>query len=195
MTADDVRVTTVACVLRSGGDYDAEYVERLQAGVNQHIDAEFVCLSDVAVPNRVPLLHDWPGWWAKMELFRLPGPVLYFDLDTVIVGNLSDIAAQSGVVLLSDFFQPRLAQSGVMFWGEDESWLYRTFSNHADAVMAKYRGDGEYIRDMMPGAKRWQDVVPGQVVSRKVSNTRNPDERVVCFHGQPRPRDVKWIVS
>lgn len=186
----------VASVLRSGGDYDAEYVQRLASGVADHLHgARFVCFSDVPVPcDRIPLLHDWPGWWAKMELFRLPGPVLYFDLDTVITGGLSDIADQSGVVLLSDFFQPRLAQSGAMFWSEDESWLYREFTNHADEVMAKYRGDGEYIRDMMPGARRWQDLLPGQIVSRKVTNTRNADERVVCFHGQPRPRDVGWSI-
>jgi hypothetical protein len=31
----------------------------------------FVCLADTPVTcERWPLLDDWPGWWAKMELFR-----------------------------------------------------------------------------------------------------------------------------
>jgi hypothetical protein len=188
----------VASVLRSGGDYDCEYVRRLADGVAKHLpSARFVCFSDVPVPcDRIPLLHKWPGWWAKMELFRLRGPVLYFDLDTVITGDLTDIAAQAhgGLVLLSDFFQPNLGQSGVMAWGGDKSRIYEGFAANADEIMERFRGDGEYIRAMVPEALRWQDLVPGQVVSRKVAGTRGHSERVVCFHGQPRPRDVGWEV-
>src|SRR6185437_8074786 len=57
---------TVACVLKSGGVYTPEYVERLRSGVGQHLDHyKFVCLSDVDVPDRIPLENDWPGWWSK----------------------------------------------------------------------------------------------------------------------------------
>ena len=84
---------TIACVLRSGGDFDAEYVERLRDGVaaNLSLPHRFVCLSDIEVPcERVALRHGWPGWWSKLELFeQLKGRVLYFDLDTVIAGSLN----------------------------------------------------------------------------------------------------------
>lgn len=190
---------TVACVLRAGGDYDAEYVERLRSGVDSHLSGHaFVCLSDCAVScESLPLTSDWPGWWAKMELFKLPGPVLYFDLDTVITGGLWAIAQQArgGVTMLSDFYRPERAQSGVMAWGGDLSWVYRQFAASPDEYMAQYRGDGELLADWLPDAARWQDVLPKRIVSRKVPPTRNPMEAVICFHGQPRPRDVGWIVS
>lgn len=87
---------TVACVLKSGGDFDAEYVERLRDGVSKHLGPHrFVCLSDVPVPcERISLKHDLPGWWSKMELFRPDtglGDIFYLDLDTVIVGDLSPL--------------------------------------------------------------------------------------------------------
>ena len=115
---------TVACVLKSGGTYTPEWVGRLRAGVKRHLPREhmFVCLSDVDVPSmRIPLEHDWPGWWSKMELFRLPGPILYFDLDTAIVGSLSDIAdyiaeAKAPFTMLRDFYAPSHRGSGVMAW-------------------------------------------------------------------------------
>lgn len=188
---------TVACVLRSGGDYDAEYVERLRHGVDSHLSGHaFVCLSDLPCES-IPLTSDWPGWWAKMELFKLPGPVLYFDLDTVIVGDLADVALQAltGVTMLADFYRPERAQSGVMSWGGDLSWVYRKFAASPAEFMAQYRGDGELLADWLPAAARWQDVLPGRIVSRKLPQTRNPMEAVVCFHGRPRPRDVGWSVS
>lgn len=91
----------ILCVLKTGGDYDLSYVLRLKEAVRQHIGNvaySFRCLSDDEnvghVCYRVPLKHYWPGWWSKVELFRdgIPkGPAIYFDLDTVIVGDLGPI--------------------------------------------------------------------------------------------------------
>ena len=49
----------IACVLKSGGDFlPAE---------------EFICLTDLDLDcQTLALDHDWPGWWSKIELFRLP---------------------------------------------------------------------------------------------------------------------------
>ena len=85
-------MTNVACVLRSGGPYDASYVARLRDGVERHLpSARFVCLSDVEVPcERIPLATSWPRNWAKIELFTpglWDGPVLFIDLDTDVVGD------------------------------------------------------------------------------------------------------------
>src|SRR5262245_61940013 len=92
---------TIACVLKSGGIYDATWVARLRDGVARHLPLthRFVCLSDVEVPcERIPLEHDWPGWWAKVELFKLKAPVLFFDLDTAIVGDLENIGVHAHAV-------------------------------------------------------------------------------------------------
>src|SRR5947209_20113122 len=55
---------TIACVLRSGGPYNADWVTGLQGNVARFAPLHrFVCLSDVDVPcERVPLITGWPGW-------------------------------------------------------------------------------------------------------------------------------------
>lgn len=208
---------TVACVLKSGGIYDATWVARLRDGVARHLPIEhrFVCLSDVDVPcERIPLVHGWPGWWSKIELFKLPGPVLFFDLDTAIVGDLSEIAQtaqRSSFAMLRDFY--RLGDgvgSGVMAWDDDDlvSKLYRDFAREPSVLQGRYAagGDQAFIEVHFDErlVTRWQDVLPGQIVSYKVhcrggvspvSGQRTglgiPDgARVVCLHGTPKFADM-----
>lgn len=203
---------TVASVLRSGGIYTPHWVERLQAGVKRHLQTshQFVCVSDVDVPcERVPLRHDWPGWWSKMEVFRLPGPVLYIDLDSAIVGDLSQIAVHAigtpGLTGLRDFYAPQHFGSGVMTWNGDIRHLYDRFSADADGLMnvsRKRMGDQALIEDMV-GAEDitfLQDCLPGQAVSYKCDCEAGPcpvtgryrrggipeGARIICLHGEPK---------
>jgi hypothetical protein len=91
---------TVACVYRSGGrHYSTRYVEVLRNMVKRNLTLphRFVCLTDIEdVPcERIPLVAGWPGFYSKIELYRpglFKGPVLYFDLDTVIHGNIDALA-------------------------------------------------------------------------------------------------------
>lgn len=195
----------VACVLKASNDYDAEYVERLRDGVKKHLKEphRFVCLSDVEVPcERIELKHDWPGWWSKIELFRpdIDDDLLYFDLDTLIVGDLSDIAKVRHLTMLADFFADYPA-SGVMYlpWFErGEVWRKWIKDPRAHMVEQGGHGDGGFLRKVWGNRPaRWQDEVPGQIVSYKkhVRGRGLPDDaRVVCFHGQPRPRAVEWKI-
>lgn len=198
----------VACVLRSGGHYDVEYVERLRDGVAKHlpIDHRFVCISDVNVPcERIVLRSTWPGWWAKIELFWRSQPVLYFDLDTIICGDLSDIAAQAEkpeFTILRDFYRKDGLGSGMMAWGIDMKSLYDRFFERPSEFIDKYRGRGDqgFIEDHVDRkiTATWQDRLPGQVVSYKV-HVRDAGKvpegaRVICFHGNPRPREIGWNV-
>lgn len=202
---------SIACVLRSGGCYTTEYVRRLSAGVRTHLSLahRFVCLSDVAdvarIPGveRVPLLTPWPGWLAKLELFR-PGlfptgePVLYLDLDTVVVGSLDEIAGHPHrFSMLTGFYRDYALASGVMAWSGGRHHIFELFSEELVARYHRwhpaYRGDGGWIeRQLHPPADRLQELFPGQIVSRKLRRTRNPDERLVCYHGRPRPHETGW---
>lgn len=195
---------TVACVLKSGGIYDASWVARLKAGVARNLPVEhrFVCLSDVDVPcERITLEQGWPGWWSKVELFKeFRGPALFFDLDTAIVGNLTDIAAQAEELeftLLRDFY--RLGDglgSGVMAWNTDLLRLYEVFLADPSGWQQKLgsRGDQGFIEDNinLRGIARWQDRVPGQIVSYKVHCAGGipSNARVVCLHGRPKFGDM-----
>lgn len=211
---------TIACVLRSGGHYDSEYVDRLRRGVEQHLSgARFVCLSDVDVScQRIPLKHGWPGWWSKLELFRpdIEGDLLTLDLDTMIAGDLSDIAGVGKLTVLHDFYAKTLQDgsarlrknTGVMYLPHaDRACIWNEWIKNPEAHMARCgnRGDGMMITELYGDrAQCWQDVLPGQVVSYKChvrpsqharetgDGTVPANARVVCFHGEPRPRDVGW---
>lgn len=197
---------TVACVLRSGGAYRPDDVVRLRDQVAAHLSGhEFVCLSDVDVPcERIALQHDWPGWWSKMEMFLLPPPVLFFDLDTMIVGDLGDVAAQADewqFTMLRDFYRENGLGSGMMAWGHPMDTLYEKFVDAPRDWMKKAGDSGDQCFIEMnvnqQGVKRWQDVLPGQVVSYKVHVKGKGvprDARVVCFHGHPKPRDIAWTL-
>lgn len=199
----------IMCVLRSGGDYSPAHVERLQRQLARRLPgAELTCLSDVPVPcRRIALRHDWSGvrgWWAKMELFApwVEGDVLYFDLDTSFVGDLTEIAAVRSLTMLRDFNFGAYVSSGVMFLPEaDRQQIWDTFSrdpvrwighyDNPDLANARW-GDQGFLSDHgLAAAQRWQDVVPGQIASYKVDELARrglpQNVRVICFHGQPRP--------
>jgi hypothetical protein len=91
-----------ACVIH-GKAYDWQYVERLHSMLSRHL-TPIVRLHVYTEASRdVPdnmikhCLDDWGidhprrGWWYKMQMFNPEhhiGPMLYFDLDTVIVNNI-----------------------------------------------------------------------------------------------------------
>lgn len=200
----------VMMVLRTGGDFKPEHVGALARQIEQNLPgADIACLSDVDVPcQRIPLQHDWPGWFSKMELFRpdIDGTILYMDLDTVIVGDLSEIASVDRLTMLSDFYKPERPASGVMLLPEQyraEVWRKWMINPARSMAMCGTLGDQLFIGEACPHAHRWQDVVPGQIVSYKAhvraktghrfdkGNGNVPSNtRIICFHGKPRPWDV-----
>lgn len=221
---------TVACVLRSGGDFGPEDVARLANGVHRNLREafRFVCLTDQVeavcttpmAPQAIlvePLTFDWPGWWAKIEAFRLADDVvLFLDLDTVIVGDLRPIIEAIRRVgclcLIRDFNRQHLYQTGVMGWTGSMGWPFGQFVSAANrggvfvqsgrpipafvSDLRSYRGDGEWLYTQIHGhahaVRLLQDETPG-IVSYKihVRGRQLPDNaRIVCFHGSPRPKDV-----
>jgi hypothetical protein len=190
----------VLTVLRSGGEYNVSHVERLAAQVEEHNPGlPFACLSDVAAPGWIKAQHDWPGWWCKMEAFRIPGPVLYMDLDMSIIGDLSPILAAPGpFTVLRDFNYPqREVCSALMAWRGDQSGLYSHFKEDPVGHMAanntpRWWGDQGFVERHTESRDYWQDVAPGAVVSWKkhCGGGVPPGARVIAFHGKPRPWEV-----
>lgn len=197
---------TVATVLRSGGEYRPEHVISLRRGILKHLKKphRFVCFSDIAIPgiDRIPLRHGWQGWWSKIEIFapdRLAGRVFYMDLDTVATGDLAEIASYSGpMALLSDFYHPSLAQSGVMAFQVGPSTpaaeLFETFIRQPAFYQRRYDGDGQWINAHTKQPDRLQDLYPQQIVSYKVHCAAGvpPNARLVAAHGVPKPWHSEW---
>lgn len=203
---------TVACVLRSGGEFKPSHVAHLRDGVarNLRMAHRFVCLTDMSVDcEMVPLRNNWPKWWPKLELFHpdMPRPVLYFDLDTLTVGELNSIALGHRFTVLENFWAQDRIGSGMMAWDCDLSSIYNAFAKAPQRFMREYVtqekwGDQGFIKAHTPvEPERWQRKHPGKVVSYKghcrpgvpmkspaiVPPYIPEGASVICYHGKPRP--------
>lgn len=220
----------IACVLKSG-DFNLEYVFKLLRAVERTVSQKhsFVVLSDLYMPPKgdpmwnglegtdidwQPLRSDLPGWWSKMELFRIPGPVLYFDLDTVLTGNIDDLcdAVQSldGEMLMLKGFRHGDVASGIMGWNGNKLWLTERFleaRHSAKFIYIKYalrmkmgsiffRGDQEWLSENLNLRDTpivfAQDVIDG-IYSYKRHIARGglrKNAKIICFHGLPRPHEL-----
>ena len=207
---------TVISVLRSGGDFDASWVEKLNNGVSRNLTRphKFVCISDVEVPcERIPIEVDWPGWWPKILLFKpgvITGPTVFFDLDTVITGNIDGLARISAdFALLRNFFQPEMIGGG-MFWFSGRNvptQIYTKFAKMPDAYIqhhirnrnGTYVGDQGFIYDVLGAdVPKINDEFDG-IKGYKYHCQKGLPEgtKIVCFSGKPRPNEVKddWMLE
>ena len=112
-----------------------EHVYKIRDMCKQHIslDYDFFCLTDHLEMdcNIIPLQHNFPGWFSKMELYKIQGPVLYFDLDIVILNNLDSYISS----LKDDCFyttydsKPTVDRinTSIMYWSNNMSFLYEGF--------------------------------------------------------------------
>lgn len=185
---------TVACVLWmgefEGRRYSPAWVHRLRDQVAAWLPVphRFVCLSNVEVPGveTLPLTTGWPGWWAKVEVYKpaldLGDRVLYLDLDVFITGDLAPIAEYPSSFALmpaSHVFgglRPRVLpgvvrrfQASCIVFDRPEGDAL--FHGCGPDVMARFRSDQDWLgsvrsdADTMPAAwfakaKQCRDGVP-----------------------------------
>ncbi len=202
---------TVACVQTQ--DYcgrGSEYVEKLFDGIRRHMPKDIkwkgVCLTDD--PKTVPfgvypieVPQGLAGWFNKIALFK-PGifgrstRILYLDLDTIICGDIGDIARYDGrFAMASDFLHPESLNSSLMAWEAGSLNHIWTRWDAAGRPSFDPGGDQNWIGSLEPDADRWQRMFPGQVVSFKADcwlRGRIPDgARIVGFHGRPRNHECR----
>ena len=209
----------VACV-RTGTKYGPEYVYRLKAMAQRHLKTphRFICITDA--PEDFPDIQcidlvglALPGWFAKMFLFepewRAGERVLYFDLDTVICGDLGPLAGLGVEFGICENFT-RLAGlrnvcaygSCVMtigpdalpdvweqFWDEPQQWINA----------AGPHGDQWIIEKLAPAATLLQDAThPGYFLGyRELTDQKPPGCSLVIFAGRSKPHNCneQWIAS
>lgn len=162
---------TVACVYWKGEfrgrekSYSEEWVIKLRNMVQRNLNIEhrFVCLSNVEIAGieTIPLKHDWPGWWSKIELFRsglFEDRVVYLDLDTMVIRNMDRMVVwpQSFAVIGTGTGQRsfnkdnkelvvRYNTSVMIFNSGFGDILYNEFAECPDYWMDRFRGDQDYI--------------------------------------------------
>ena len=198
----------VVTVLKCGGEYHEGHVQWLQRQVGFPI----LCLTDSLRPMNevvsIPLIHDWPGWWSKMELFRddlCLGNFLYVDLDTVIIGGIPNaFRTMSETEMLSDLYGHPWIQSCLMFLHHSSrQTVWESFSANPEKAIQEFGSGGDqiFIDRFLGSAKRLEQTLPGAIISYKADILKNrfhrpnagslKTARFVCFHGQPRPWDVQ----
>lgn len=208
---------TVACV-RTGEKYGPEYVYRLRSAVERHLRVpfRFVCLTDF--PDELPDISTidisrfaLPGWYGKMALFeptwRQGHRVLFFDLDTVICGDLgplADLDVEFGVCAnftraaglrseckygscVMTIGPNRMPEVWEQFWDEAQNWINAAGPN----------GDQWIIEKLAPAGTLLQDAMPDHYFLgyRELTDTKPPGCSLVIFAGRSKPHNCneEWI--
>jgi hypothetical protein len=202
---DNVKIVTV---LRTSNEYKRDYVEAIFDQCKKFAPlSEFICISDdEKVPGYLKMEHDWPRWWPKIEIFKIKGPVLYLDLDTLIVSDIQNILNDCityDFIAIRDFYKnPKMQRtlgSGIMFWSGDMRYLYDEFVKDPQGHMnncnsERWWGDQGFIeKNIKNEVAYWQDAFPNKIVSWKVhcKNGIPTDAAIIAFHGKPKPWEIK----
>lgn len=204
---------TVACVYRPGNGFSEDYVYRLKDSVTKYswMHDRFVCLTNQKLDRVecIPFKQNWIGWWSKLELFRpglFSGRVAYFDLDTMIVGDISDLISDpSDFIAIKNWkYESGYMGSGVMGWNADLDFsrIYQEFSPRLafeyEQSMERW-GDQAWIQERLPVPyATYDERYPGRIVSykgvvRKLGYVPR-ETSVVAFHGRPRPASINWTL-
>ncbi len=212
---------TICCVYKTGGDFTIDYVQKLYRALMRNLSESFhfVVLTDSKEPiveadKIVKLKHNWESFWCKIELFRqgLFGPddqVIYFDLDTVICGNIDRLVIDKlKFKMMESFKNPNKPASGVMMWKGDWSPMYEHFKTNPERFKSVHKGDQEYIKYALKITKaheagRINELIDILSFKRHCTDLGPPvGSPIVCFHGNPRPHIVfenprknKWMLN
>lgn len=198
----------IACVLRSNGNYSSDKVWKLYHNIKKFTnlnDIDFICLSDDPnVPGYHALEHNFPTWWAKIELFKesyvqMPSRILYLDLDTVILGDLSKFFNSKGLYMLEDF-NLKTPASGFMMWDSGTvNFIYEDFIKCKDPMNPihkvnhhqKVYGDQSWIEKCLRYHRYpinfFQKTFKNEVLSWPRNSKNMPRGSVVCFYGKVKP--------
>jgi hypothetical protein len=231
-SAKSIEVVDCACVIH-GDTYSWVYVEKLYSMISRNLKLPFR-FHVYTEPNRsVPspwIKHElelWPGfdgakraWWYKIQLFNPAhhvGPLLYFDLDTVIVNNIDWIPQLStryfwAIKEFKSLWRPTIdtINSSVMWWNTtDFANVWQDFAKkNIVSIARQYHGDQDYISARIDNKKRkffdqgrivswrWQAHDGGYNFKKRRSNSPNQGTKfdsncsILVFHGQPKPHEV-----
>jgi hypothetical protein len=160
----------IVLCMKWGTKYGAEYVNRLYAMVERHLQGEFrfVCLTDNSMGVRpevecmpLPSLDLAPGadrGWPKLTTFKadlhgLRGTALFVDLDIVIVGDIAPFFEQPGeFLIIKDWKRPwRLTgnSSVYRFRIGAHADVLQHFVRNQEEVRRRYRNEQEYLSHAM----------------------------------------------
>jgi len=201
-------------------DYVVNDILRLRQSVDKHITRpyKFYCLTNdltSGIPAiRIPLKHNWPGWWAKMELHRpdLPkGRTLYLDLDSHVISNLDPILNYPGNLVMFRTKVPPKKQvnrkklsvihcyqaATMLFTPGAMKQVYKRFEKQPGFYMNKFRSDQDVMGAWIPD----QPVFPNRWLKKlsQCGDMKSPPKDVIIITGRPgdgsfrRLHEYPWL--
>jgi hypothetical protein len=186
------------CCVKVGTAYGPEYVTNLRNGVARFcpVPHDFVCFTDSPIEGvdcrdfGGPFL---PKWWSKVQLFGLKQPLIYLDLDVVMVGDLQPLLEWDGFGVIRNPWLPGY-NSSVMKLTGNEGFVWDRFT---PGVMASFRGDQDWLNVAYPNAPTFP---PAWFPSWKIAklfklDAPPPDAIAVNMHGFPKPAQIThgWV--
>lgn len=190
----------IFCCVKAGPKYGPEYVNVLADMVNRNVEYayRFICLTDDPSGldegiETINLPEGLEGWWNKVALFK-PGlfpkrsRIVFLDLDVVIVGPLEPVVDTKGIA--ADWLQGGI-NSSVMVWDAGDYPQIR--EKFTPDVPKRLHGDQDWIEEVSWWAFLPSDWLPSYRLHCQEWPTDGA--RIVCFHGQPKPADIKtgWV--
>lgn len=198
----------------NGAKYANEEVQILRDQVRRNLAAphDFWCLADRRIPGVDSIVDrdGWPGWWAKLSLFRYAtaGQNLYLDLDCVVTGPLESLLSEQ-LSMPANWGQSGYGgcQSSVMAWGRDYSAIADAFDvkqlhpaengNCGAYGPRRLWGDQEFITALYGDPGEGAVKAMRGIYSYKYHCARSlpADAIAVAFHGEPKPGQVSdaWV--
>ncbi len=231
-------MSTINCIcLKYGSAYGPEYVNRLHAGLirNTHQDLRFFCMTDdrsgigrgmelIPLPDepfaeRMQLaMQTAPkrGRLKKISLFRrglipdLDGPLLVFDLDVVIVGNIDALRdINPGKICMRREWKhssraPSLGHGSVeRIDPERHGYLYDWMARDPESAVAFGGGSEQTYTsksaaragDFEPFPDNWiasfkYDCRPIRPLNLLLEPRLPKEAKVICFHGRPKMEEA-----
>ncbi len=190
----------VVCV-RQGDKYGPEWVDMLWKMVHQNVDEpiQFTCLSDRKNNCLTRKLRwEWPGWWAKMELFSPWNadirPCLFIDLDSFVMGNITRSLNIGTKFKMACFGNKRSQpQSSIMQIPVFAGDIWRPWRESPETHMQNFKGDQDFLAQYNQGFVN-EDI---SIWSYKKDKLQEPPDRgIVQFHGKPKPNSpdaAQWV--
>lgn len=216
---------TITTILKNGGEYNETHVHALQTMCKTHApNYNFQCLTDMK-PNcpTIPLTQGWPGWWSKIEIFRLTEPTFYLDLDTIITNNIESLIQKTthyNFTILRDWkphhnrqnkttTSRKLFNSALITFNTPQTHIYNTLKENPNHYMTEYKGDQEYIQDHFiehqttPITHNNYSYAYTNDLTKKIANYKHdtndgkindPNQHhIIIFQGHPRPWEQTTI--
>lgn len=231
MAQEIKHIVNCSCVIH-GDAYSWEYVDRLYNMLRRNLtdDVRLHVYTEASRPVPAPYIkHELvdlglsgpkQSWWYKLQLFNsdeYQGPMLYFDLDTVIVNNIDWIKNLSteyfwGIRDFKRLWRPTFygMNSSVMYWDTtkyNHIWL-DFMKKNLKGILTEYRGDQDYLTAMISNTElryfaldsikswRWECLDGGYDFTNRGFYAPNTGTKIsdstsiLVFHGKPKPDEI-----